>query len=183
MSFGAALDALEKGPPPNIVAGHDPGGALAGGGGPRGGQAPARKLPRGEPALARAGPARVQGKGGEEPGGLPLPCHVRAASGANRCAGSWNASSTAFKRRFAAVDLQRARSKNLTPYDVLIIASMVEREAQVPRERRLIASVIYNRLHEGIPLGIDATLRYATGNWTRPLQVSQLEAPRPTTPA
>ena len=86
---------------------------------------------------------------------------------------------TEFKRRFAAVDLKRARSKNLTPYDVLIIASMVEREAQVPRERRLIASVIYNRLHEGIPLGIDATLRYETGNWTRPLRVSQLEARTP----
>ena len=70
------------------------------------------------------------------------------------------------------VDLRYARSKNLTPYDVLIIASMVEREAQVPRERRLIASVIYNRLREGIPLGIDATLRFETGNWTRPLRVS-----------
>jgi uncharacterized YceG family protein len=51
---------------------------------------------------------------------------------------------------------------------------MVEREAQVPRERALIASVIYNRLKEGMPLGIDATIRYATGNWTRPLRVSEL---------
>ena len=77
------------------------------------------------------------------------------------------------------MDLRYARSKNLTPYDVLIIASMVEREAQVPRERRLIASVIYNRLQEGIPLGIDATLRFETGNWKRPLRVSQLEAATP----
>ena len=43
---------------------------------------------------------------------------------------------------------------------------MVEREAQLPRERPLIAAVIYNRLKQGIPLGIDATIRYATGNWT-----------------
>ena len=53
-----------------------------------------------------------------------------------------------------------ARSKNLTPYDVLTIASMVEKEATVPAERRLVAAVIYNRLHNRMPLGIDATLRY-----------------------
>ena len=53
-----------------------------------------------------------------------------------------------------------ARSKNLTPYDVLKIASMVEKEALAPSERPLIAAVIYNRLHARMPLGIDATLRY-----------------------
>ena len=37
---------------------------------------------------------------------------------------------------------------------------MVEREAQVPSERAKIAAVIYNRLHAGMPLGIDATIRY-----------------------
>ena len=58
------------------------------------------------------------------------------------------------------MNLAYARSKNLTPYDVLIIASMVEREAQAPRDRPLIAAVIYNRLHNHMQLGIDATLRY-----------------------
>ena len=53
----------------------------------------------------------------------------------------------------------RAR-KNLTPYDVLIIASMVEKETLAPDERPKVAAVIYNRLHEHMPLGIDATLRY-----------------------
>ena len=66
----------------------------------------------------------------------------------------------AFRRNWAKIDLRYARSKNLTPYDVLIIASMIEREVQVPRERPLVSAVIYNRLREGIPLGIDATLRY-----------------------
>ena len=86
---------------------------------------------------------------------------------------------TAFKREFGEVDLSYARRRNLTPYDVLIIASMVEREAQMPRERALIASVIYNRLREGIPLGIDATVRFATNNWTRPLTQSQLAIDSP----
>jgi uncharacterized YceG family protein len=66
----------------------------------------------------------------------------------------------AFRQRFRGVDLAYARSKNLTPYDVLIIASMIEKETAVPRERRLVAAVIYNRLHNRMPLGIDATLRY-----------------------
>ena len=57
-------------------------------------------------------------------------------------------------------DLAYARSKNLTPYDILIIASMIEKETAVPRERRLVAAVIYNRLRNDMPLGIDATIRY-----------------------
>ena len=85
----------------------------------------------------------------------------------------------AFKREFGQVDLRYARRRNLTPYEVLIIASMVEREAQIPRERALIASVIYNRLRQGIPLGIDATMRFATNNWTRPLTRSQLAIDSP----
>jgi len=67
---------------------------------------------------------------------------------------------TAFRQRFRTVDLAYARSKNLTPYDVLIIASMIEKETAVPRERRLVAAVIYNRLRNRMPLGIDATIRY-----------------------
>jgi uncharacterized YceG family protein len=67
---------------------------------------------------------------------------------------------TAFRKTFALVDLSYPRSKNLTPYDVLKIASMIEKETVAPRERRLVAAVIYNRLHAKMPLGIDATLRY-----------------------
>jgi UPF0755 protein len=79
-----------------------------------------------------------------------------------------------FERELAKVDLRFAKSKNLTAFDVLTIASMIDREAQLPRERRLVASVIYNRLSQGIPLGIDATIRFATGNWSEPLKQSEL---------
>jgi UPF0755 protein len=65
-----------------------------------------------------------------------------------------------FTSKWGTLNLSYARSKNLTPYDVLKIASMVEGEAQVPSERPLVAAVIYNRLHEHMTLGIDATLRY-----------------------
>ncbi len=69
----------------------------------------------------------------------------------------------AFTANWSKVDLRYARSKNLTPYDVLIIASMIEKEVVVAKERRLVAAVIYNRLHLRMPLGIDATLRYGLG--------------------
>ncbi len=84
-----------------------------------------------------------------------------------------------FKRRVAGVDMRYARSKNLTTRDVVTIGSMVEREAQLEKERPLIAAVIYNRLHEGMPLGIDATIRFATGNFDRPLTESELAVDSP----
>jgi peptidoglycan lytic transglycosylase G len=84
-----------------------------------------------------------------------------------------------FKRRIKGVDMSYARSKNLTTFDVLTIASMIEREAQVAADRKLVAAVIYNRLHQGIPLGIDATIRFATGNYTRPLTSSELATSSP----
>ena len=77
------------------------------------------------------------------------------------------------------VDMSYAKKKNLTRYDVLIIASMVEREAQLDRERPLVSAVIYNRLKDGMTLGIDATIRYYENNWARPLRVSELERDSP----
>ena len=84
-----------------------------------------------------------------------------------------------FKRRIKGVDMSYARSKNLTTYDVVTIASLVEEEAQLAAERPLVAAVIYNRLREGMPLGIDATVRFATGNYTEPLTESELAVESP----
>ncbi|MBJ7329074.1 MAG: endolytic transglycosylase MltG [Solirubrobacteraceae bacterium] len=81
-----------------------------------------------------------------------------------------------FETNIRTVNMKRARARNLTRYDVLIIASMIDREAQLAKERRQISAVIHNRLREGMPLGIDATTRYATNNWTRPLRQSELTA-------
>jgi peptidoglycan lytic transglycosylase G len=66
----------------------------------------------------------------------------------------------AFQKSWGQVNMSYARSKNLTRYDVLIIASMIEREVAVPSERPLVSAVIYNRLHLHVPIGIDAALRY-----------------------
>jgi UPF0755 protein len=85
----------------------------------------------------------------------------------------------AFRENFAGVDRRRARRRNLSAYEVLIIASMVEREAQLAKERPLIAAVIYNRLKDGIPLGIDATSRYALDKPSGALTRSELEIDSP----
>ena len=55
------------------------------------------------------------------------------------------------------------RRVGLTPYETLIVASMIEREAQRPEDRAKVAQVIYNRLARGWSLGIDATIVYAVG--------------------
>ena len=54
--------------------------------------------------------------------------------------------------------------QNLTPYQLLIVASMIEREAKVDADRPKIAAVIYNRLDAGKRLEIDATVEYAVGH-------------------
>jgi uncharacterized YceG family protein len=77
------------------------------------------------------------------------------------------------------VNLDRSRRRSLTAYDVLIIASMVEREAMLARERPLIAAVIYNRLKDGMPLGIDATTRYVLNKHSGALTRSDLEIDSP----
>ncbi len=86
----------------------------------------------------------------------------------------------AFREAWSQVDLRRARAKNLTPYDVLIIASMVERETVAPAERRLVSAVIWNRLKARMPLGIDATIRYGLDvPGTEALKQSQLDSDNP----
>jgi peptidoglycan lytic transglycosylase G len=86
----------------------------------------------------------------------------------------------AFQENWKQVDLSYAKSKNLTPYDVLIIASLVEKEVIAPEERALVAAVIYNRLHDGMNLGIDATTRYGLHvPGTEPLHQSQLDSLNP----
>jgi UPF0755 protein len=84
-----------------------------------------------------------------------------------------------FKDRIKTVDMTYAKRKKLTVYDVLIVASMVDREAAVAGDRRKIAEVIYNRLKDKIPLGIDATTRYQYGDWEHPITQSQLESDSP----
>jgi UPF0755 protein len=57
-----------------------------------------------------------------------------------------------------------AAPENLSPYQVLIVASMIEREAKVDGDRPKVATVIYNRLRDRQRLEVDATVEYAVGH-------------------
>jgi hypothetical protein len=85
----------------------------------------------------------------------------------------------AFRRNFGGGEVFRAHALGITPYQLLIVASMIEREAAIEHDRPLIAAVIYNRLHQNMPLGIDATIRYALNDFSAPLTEAQLHTDSP----
>jgi UPF0755 protein len=179
MSFAAALEALEKGVPPNITVVSVPEGLsreeiapiVKESGVPGRYMRASRRHPELNPR--RYGAANARSLEGFL---YPATYELRKRRPARTLVGG---QLEAFKRNFDKVDLSYAKRKNLTPYDVLIIASLIEREAAVPKERRLVSSVIYNRLKNDISLGIDATVRFLTGNWTEPLKQSELANPSP----
>jgi UPF0755 protein len=92
---------------------------------------------------------------------------------------------SAFRERFSAADIRRAHALGVTPYQLLTVASMIEREAETAQDRPRIAAVIYNRLREGVPLGIDATIYYAIelqkgiATYTGELTATQLKIDSP----
>jgi UPF0755 protein len=67
-----------------------------------------------------------------------------------------------FDQHAAAAKLEQgATALGRSPYDVLIVASLVQAEASRPQDMPKVASVIYNRLDAGMPLQLDSTLHYA----------------------
>jgi UPF0755 protein len=177
MSFAAALDSLQAGVPPDVVRVGIPEGLS------RREIRPLTKGLRGNYMRAtrrspRLDPTDYRAPRGASLEGFLFPATYELKKG-RPVKALVNEQLAHFKRNFRTVDLSYAKRKNLTAYDVLIIASLIDREAMAAKERRLVASVIYNRLHEGIPLGIDATVRFITGNWKRPLRQSELANPSP----
>jgi UPF0755 protein len=177
MTFAAALDALQEGVPPNVVQVGIPEGLsrkeiapLTGG--LRGSYV---RATRRAPSL---NPRDYGAKGATSLEGFLFPATYELKKG-QTVARLRDQQLAQFKSNFDKVDLSYAKRKNLTPYDVLIIASLVEREAMLAKERPIIASVIYNRLHDDIRLDIDATTRFAVGNWKRPLRESELQNQSP----
>jgi UPF0755 protein len=84
-----------------------------------------------------------------------------------------------FEERVSAIDFSSVDAMGYSRYEAVIVASMVEAEAKVPSDRAKIAAVIYNRLEEGIPLQIDATVLYALGEHKTELTTSDLAVDSP----
>ena len=68
-----------------------------------------------------------------------------------------------FQSEAKGLPWQNARRLHVSDYEVVIIASMIEREARFPGDRPKVARVIYNRLARGMKLQVDATVLYALG--------------------
>ncbi len=85
----------------------------------------------------------------------------------------------AFRQNFGGAEAARAKTLGVTSYQLLTIASMIEREAKLPGDRALVSAVIYNRLRLHMPLGIDATIRYALHDYSGPLTEAQLKMSSP----
>jgi UPF0755 protein len=85
----------------------------------------------------------------------------------------------AFEAKTASLAWSNAETLGVTPYQIVIVASMIEKEASIADERAKVAAVIYNRLKKKMALGIDATVRYALGKWTGSLTVDDLKVDSP----
>jgi UPF0755 protein len=79
-------------------------------------------------------------------------------------------------------DLDFADAKerlDLTEHQIVTVASLIEKEAATPKEKPLIASVIYNRMHEDMPLQIDATIQFALNKPKTNLSLTDLKVDSP----
>jgi UPF0755 protein len=83
------------------------------------------------------------------------------------------------EERVGSVDWDLLVERGYTVYDGIVIASMIEREARLDDERALVASVIFNRLDQDIPLQIDATIVYVLGGAPEGLTLDDLEIDSP----
>ena len=78
------------------------------------------------------------------------------------------------------LDFAEAQDRfNLTEYELVTVASLVEKESANPEERSQIAGVIYNRIRSGMPLQVDATVQYALGEAKEALKLDDLDVDSP----
>ncbi len=84
-----------------------------------------------------------------------------------------------FEAETSGLDWTRAEELGLTPYQVVIAASIIEREVVLPEERSLVAAVILNRLRTDMLLQMDATVQYALPEWKDVLTYEDLQTPSP----
>ena len=84
-----------------------------------------------------------------------------------------------FDEAYKVLDLPREGQSNLTKSQTVVLASIIEKEAEVESERPRISAVFHNRLKKGMPLGADPTVRYIFKKFSGPLRVSELKSRSP----
>ena len=84
-----------------------------------------------------------------------------------------------FKKTYESLDTTQSGRFGFAMHQFVILASIIEKEAQLESERTRISAVFHNRLKKGIPLGADPTVRYIFKKFSGPLYVSQLKSTSP----
>lgn len=84
-----------------------------------------------------------------------------------------------FNEKFTAEMRNQAANSGMSIKDVIILASLVEKEAQLPQDRPIIAGVFLNRLQKGMPLQSCATIQYILGYPKDELSVQDTEISSP----
>ena len=84
-----------------------------------------------------------------------------------------------FGKETDSLEWSRAAQLGVTPYQIVTIASIIEKEVKIPEERPLVASVIYNRLKKNMKLGMCSTVLYALGEWKPKLTDKDLQVDSP----
>jgi len=85
----------------------------------------------------------------------------------------------AFGKKTASLPWTNAETLGITPYQIVTVASLIEKEAVTADDRAMVAAVIYNRLKAKMTLGLDVTVRYAVQNWSDPLTDADLKVDSP----
>lgn len=84
-----------------------------------------------------------------------------------------------FQKETESLNWANTTTLGRSPYEIIVIASLIERETRVDDERPQVASVIYNRLQKSMPLQIDATVQYALPQWKDRLTYDDLKVDSP----
>ncbi|MDE0231908.1 MAG: endolytic transglycosylase MltG [bacterium] len=81
------------------------------------------------------------------------------------------------EQRFSLVDWSGLEAGGLTPYQGIVIASIIEAEVRIAEERAVVSSVLRNRLDDGMVLQMDSTVLYAVGTRDVALFDPDLDSP------
>lgn len=84
-----------------------------------------------------------------------------------------------FQRRFTPELREKAEAAGLSPYDAIVLASLIEREVRLARERPMVARVFMNRIKLEMPLQSCATIQYILGYPKEELSLSDTQIPSP----
>lgn len=72
-----------------------------------------------------------------------------------------------FKKVVSELEIEtRAEALGMTPYEIITIASIIEKEVATPEYRPMVARAIYNRLEQGMKLQVDSSVHYALGDYS-----------------